>query len=301
MRDPNRMNFWHEAFSLRGSVTPRIFRDVLLFGLIATLIVSVVVIFDRRWAVWIDLEETPFEIAGAALSVLLVLRTNAGYERWWEARKLWGGIVNQARNLVISGLAYGPRDPHWRSELIHWAAAYPHVVRHSLRGQSPATEVVNLVGQDNAAKIAAAPHMPSYVALQLAELLQQGAKAGDLDHFAFLQIDKERALLIDHVGGCERILKTPLPLVYSIKIRRYLAMFLLTLPLVLLHNLQIIWLTPLMTMLVAYPLLSVDQIGIELQNPFLTGNLGHLPLSEISATIERNLLGLLKADRQNRT
>jgi putative membrane protein len=71
-------------------------------------------------------------------------------------------------------------------------------------------------------------------------------------------------------------------------------MFLVMLPFALLHRLDGDWLVPVITMLVAYPLLSLDQIGIELENPFSTSNLSHLPLNDISATIERNLLGILK-------
>jgi ion channel-forming bestrophin family protein len=113
-----------------------------------------------------------------------------------------------------------------------------------------------------------------------------------------LQIDKERASLIDHIGACERILKTPLPLVYGIKIRRFIFLFLLALPFALLHRLTHEWLVPVMTMFVAYTLISLDQIGVELQNPFSQANLSHLPLGEISANIEKNLSGLLKASER---
>ena len=92
-----------------------------------------------------------------------------------------------------------------------------------------------------------------------------------------MQVDRERAALIDHIGACERILKTPLPLVYAIKIRRFIALFLLTLPFALLHRINGDWLVPFITMMVAYPLMSLDQIGIELQNPFSKANLSHLP------------------------
>ena len=85
-----------------------------------------------------------------------------------------------------------------------------------------------------------------------------------------------------------------LPLVYSIKIRRFIALFLISLPFALLHRMQAEWLVPLITMLVAYPLLALDRIGAELQNPFSEKNLSHLPLTEISATIERNLTALLR-------
>ena len=139
--------------------------------------------------------------------------------------------------------------------------------------------------------------MPSFVALKLAGLLRDACDKLEMNKFAFVQIDRERALLIDHIGACERILKTPLPRLYSIKIRRFIVLFLLTLPLALIHRLDGNWgdwFVPFITMLVAYPLLSLDQIGVELENPFSPTNLSHLPLNDISATIERNLLGVLK-------
>jgi ion channel-forming bestrophin family protein len=232
------------------------------------------------------------------LSLLLILRTNAGYDRWWEARKLWGGIVNQSRNLVISGLAYGPAAPTWREQFVRWAAIFPHVARCSLRGQPPTTEVAALIGPDEAACLARADHMPSFVAFRLAELLREACACGQMDRFAFLQVDRERSLLIDHVGACERIRKTPLPLVYAIKVRRAIALFLLSLPFALLHKMDTEWLVPFITLLVAYPLLALDQIGVELQNPFPETNVSHLPLGELSAMIEQNLLALLRTKQE---
>jgi putative membrane protein len=235
----------------------------------------------------------PYELAGAILALLLVLRTNAGYDRWWEARKLWGGIVNQSRNLAITALSYGPSDPAWREALANWTAAFPHAARRSLRGERELPELVPLVGAAGAAQVAAADHMPNYVAWVLAGLLREANRRGQLSDFAFLQADKERATLIDHIGACERILKTPLPGAYAIKVRRFIVLFLVTLPFALLHKLDSPWLIPLVTMLVAYPLVSLDQIGAELQNPFSPRRLSHLPLDDISRAIEWNVLALL--------
>jgi len=80
--------------------------------------------------------------------------------------------------------------------------------------------------------------------------------------------------------------------VYAIKVRQFIALFLLTLPLSLLHRLESDWLIPLITMVVAYPLVALDQISVELQNPFSNLNLSHLPLDDLSATIERNVTAL---------
>jgi predicted membrane chloride channel (bestrophin family)/carbonic anhydrase len=295
MHSSDRRGFWREAFALQGSITPHVLPNVLVFGLIAAAICQVAWLSKWLYQVSIGLEVAPFELAGAALGLLLIMRTSAGYDRWWEARKLWGGIVNQSRNLVINALSYGPPNPAWREQLVRWAAAYPHVARCSLRGEPPSPRVAALVGPQEAAQIAASGHMPSFVALRLAHLLQEACHTFHWDRFAFLQVDRERATLLDHVGACERILKTPLPLVFAIKIRRFIALFLLVLPFALLHRMDSDWLVPLVTMLVAYPLLALDQIGVELQNPFARANLGHLPLNDISAAIEQNLMGLLKA------
>lgn len=285
--------FWREAFALQGSITPRVVPNVLAFGLISTAICGASWLMERLCQVQIGLEVAPYEIAGVALGLLLILRTNAGYDRWWEARKLWGGIVNQSRNLAISALAYGPANPNWRERFVHWVAAFPHVARSSLRGAPVSTEVAALVGSDAANEIGATSHTPGFVALKLGELLREACELFHMDRFAFVQIDKERASLIDHIGACERILKTPLPLVYAIKIRRFIALFLLTLPFALLNRVNGDWLVPFITMMVAYPLVSLDQIGIELQNPFSMDNLSHLPLEGISETIQQNLEGLL--------
>jgi putative membrane protein len=297
MSAQHRRPFWREAVALQGAATYRTLPSVLAFGLIAAAFCAFSWLLERWFQVRFVLEVAPYEIAGGVLGLELVLRTNAGYERWWEARKLWGGIVNQSRNLAIGALAYGPPDPAWREEIVRWAAVFPHVARLSLRGERPGAEIADLVGPDGAGEVAAADHMPSFVALKLADLLREACNRLGMDRLAFLQVDRERALLIDHLGGCERILKTPLPLAHSIKIRRFLLLFLLTLPLALLHRLEGVWLIPVLTMLVAYPLLSLDQIGVELENPFSTRSLNHLPLDDISATIEQNLTALLKTSR----
>jgi ion channel-forming bestrophin family protein len=293
----HRRSFWREAFALSGSITPHVLPLVISFGLIAAAVVGLAWYLESVDQERITLEVAPHEIAGAALGLLLILRTNAGYDRWWEARKLWGGIVNQCRNLAISGLAYGPAESSWRQMFVRWTAVFPHIARCSLRGEPPSSEVAALIGEADAARLAKSDHMPSFVAGKLADLLREACDQYQMDRFAFLQVDRERALLMDHIGGCERILKTPLPLVYSIKIRRAITLFLLTLPFALLHKMEADWLLPFITMLVAYPFLALDQIGIELQNPFAKANVSHLPLGEISATIEKNVLSLLSASQ----
>jgi ion channel-forming bestrophin family protein len=290
MRDLDTRQFWSDTFSFKGSATPQVLRRSLIFALIALAVCGLNEVVHPD----LGIEVAPYEFAGVALGVLLVLRTNAGYDRWWEGRKLWGGIVNQSRDLAIRALAFGPTDPQWRASIVRSTAAFAHVARRSLRDERSLPEVAALLGQDQANRIAESEHMPSYVSRTIADLLAEARDRLGLDPFAFLQIDTDRGMLIDHIGGCERIRSAPLPRVYSIHIRRFVFLYLATLPFPLLFKIG--WLTPLITLLVAYPILSLDQIGLELQNPFSTRNMGHLPLDEITSKIEGNLLALLKED-----
>jgi ion channel-forming bestrophin family protein len=293
--DLRRDTFWCEAFTIYESVTPRVLPHVLTIGLLAVAITWIAEWVETSYGEKFGLEIGFHEVGGAILTISLILRTNAGYERWWEARKLWGGIVNQCRNLAISSLCYGPRDPQWREAIVRWTMVFPYVCRSQLQGEPLPEHAISIVGPEAAQQISAAEHMPSFVIKKLGLLLSEACAQG-MNPLAFAQVDRERAMLIDHIGGCERILKTPLPQVYSIKIRRILALFLLTLPFVLIDRVNFDWLVPLITIMIAYPLISLDQIGHELQNPFSTRNLSHLPLTTISAGIESNLSTLLKQD-----
>lgn len=231
------------------------------------------------------------------LGLILVARTNGGYERWWEGRRLWGGIVNQARNLALIALAYGPNDPRWRSEVIRWTIVFAQVSRRNLRGERELPEVAALVGPRRAARVAAAVHMPSAVARRIGKLLREAYADGRLDALAFSGAEHQRTTLMDHVGECERILATPLPRAFSIEIRRSIVLFLLTLTFGLLSK-DLGWVTLLLLVLVAYAILSLDLIGSALQNPFAIDNLGALPLDDICRTLEGDLMGLLVEERQ---
>src|SRR5690606_37599822 len=126
-----------------------------------------------------------YELIGAMLAVLLMLRTNAGYDRWYEGRKLWGGIVNQSRNLAQIGMTYGPADPKWRSEFVRWTAAFSHACRHSLRNERDISDLRNLLGPKDIAQLTAAQHMPLFVSNRIATLLRDAVDRDQMERFAF--------------------------------------------------------------------------------------------------------------------
>jgi ion channel-forming bestrophin family protein len=306
---PLAYSYWLGTFLMRGAVAPRILVDTLAFGLIALAIVYVSQYAAAHFQVNYSVSARPFEVAGGVLALLLVLRLNAGYDRWWEARKLWGGIVNQSRNLAIIGLAYGPTEKDWRLHFIQWIASYPHVVRRSLRGEHKLPELQKLLRKEQIEWLLTNQHMPDAVSREIASMLAEARRKG-MDGFALMEAEKQRSLLVDHLGGCERILKTPIARSSAILVRQFIFVFLIALPLALLQDFEgtlfgsmlggnesrRIWLIPLFVMLIAYMLLALDRIGMELQNPFETQRLDFLPLDSICVTIEKNVLELLHDD-----
>jgi putative membrane protein len=295
-RPVERRNVWSEAFAWEGAANLRVLPSTIAFGAFSTFIY----LLYRYCYLELTIEVGPHEVAGVLLGLLLVMRTNAGYERWWEARKLWGGIINQTRNLALIGLAHGPSDARWREQFVRWTAAFAWTAKARLRSETAMAELTPLLGEKEAARAQQAEHVPLYVALRIEGLLRQAcAGEGGLDRFAFLQAQRERAGLINQLGGCERIRGTPLARGLSIIIDRFILLYLATLPFALLHKFEAEWMAPVVTVLVAHPVLVLDQLGIELQQPFATRSVNHLPLDEFCRNIEKNLLSLLDIGRDS--
>jgi putative membrane protein len=280
----------------RGSVTPRTLPIILLMSCYPLLLF----VLDQYWRPLPRLEVAPFQYTGVVLGLVLVFRTNSGHERWWEARKLWGGIANQSKNIVIEALNYCELldNSHqvilWKKEIVKWTIAFSFVARESLRNGKNLDDLADLLSEQEIKTLKSAVHMPLFVADKIAALIHQAHNSHYIDGFIFTKLEGQRILLVDYIGGCERILKTPMPLVYAIKARRFILIFLLLLPFSLLDKLE--FSAIFIFMLIAYPLLALDRIGIELQNPFDTNSLSHLPLNTICESIKLHCMALLNSN-----
>ncbi|WP_437193461.1 bestrophin family protein [Planctomicrobium sp. SH527] len=280
-------SYWRDVFAINGTITPRVIWRVLAFGIWGVIVWWTT---NHVFKINVDLGVAPYEIIGAVMALLLVLRTNSGYDRWYEGRKLWGGIVNQCRNLGIIAVSYGPDNKKWQDSFLRWVSAYPYIAKHSLRGERDLSDLKSFLSPTDLKELQKAKHLPVYVATRIALLLRQAREDYGMDGFAYMKAEEQRTLLIDHVGACERILKTPLAQVISVKVRKFLFLFLFVLPIAIVDRSGAM--TPFLTVLVAFPLLSLDQIGIELENPFSKSRMSHLPLDQIGETIHDNLCAM---------
>jgi putative membrane protein len=222
---------------------------------------------------------------GVALGLLIVLRTNASYDRWWEGRKLWGGMVNASRNLVRAAAAYaGPAD-----DLANLVAAYVVAVKQNLRGQRDLSAVKDRVPDAVLARASAAANPPSILAYSLSEWIQARLAGGKIDSILARHLDSRVTELIDYQGGCERIQRTPIAFAYAVHIKQLLLLYLLSLPFVLVPRMDLVALPA--GLVIAFGMLGIEEAGIEIEDPF-GEDPNDLPLNDICAVIARDTAAL---------
>ncbi|RFU46115.1 bestrophin family protein [Paraburkholderia sp. DHOC27] len=286
---PN-LHWFRMLLAWRGSVLPRLIPRLSLIFLISVVAVAA---HDHILKVTVRLSPTPFSLLGIALAVFLGFRNNASYDRWWEARKLWGHLLNEARSLTRQALTL-PREPLAPAELrefVQVLGALPHALRHQLRKSDPAEDLVSRLPAPLFERVMAARYRPSAIMLWLGEWVQRNARAGAIDPMAVVAFDRNLNGLSDVIGGCERIVSTPLPFAYSVMIHRTVYFFCASLPFGLVDSIGIF--TPLFSVFVAYTFMAHEAIASQIEEPFGFDD-NDLALTVMSSFIEdavRDLLG----------
>ncbi len=267
-------------FAMRGSILPRI---------------APVLVFLALWSaalVWADGAimrlahpgSGAFALFGVALSLFLGFRNNAAYDRWWEARKLWGGLIADPRSRPRGAMLFLPAagSAAARARLLRLMRAFLYLHRARLR---------RLTGDATALRFAAEAGLPETAGPDLAldemtATLSAEAAAGRLDGFGARSLSQRIAGIALAQAGCERIQATPLPYVYSLLVFRTAWIYCLLLPLALIDSAG--WLTPLFTVVVGYTFFGLAEVTEELAHPFgQTGN--GLPLDAMCRTAEISL------------
>jgi ion channel-forming bestrophin family protein len=225
-----------------------------------------------------------FEATGAflgtvALSVLLVFRTNSAYDRWWEARKLWGKLVNDIRNLVIRTQTFLPAGSNVRQDIADELVAFPVLLTAHLRQ-------LNSSGAKQPA-IDESVHLPLASAQRITGMVSACRVDGLIDGFQQLQIDTFAAGLMDVCGSCERIKLTPLAVSYRNMFRFGIFLNIISLPWLTAPELGG-WTIPLAD-LFAFFLIGLELIAEQIEDPFSIG-VDRLPLPDISNTIRKSIV-----------
>lgn len=222
-------------------------------------------------------------MVGTALGLLLVFRTNSSYDRWWEGRKLWGAMVNTCRNLARSASVHLAHSPERLSRVIRLTQAFPAATTCVLRSQKWEPQGLEA---DDAEEITSHNHLPTAVCQRITYHLDAERRAGRLADIVFTSVDQNNQQLVDIIGACERIHKTPLPFAYVVHLRRALVLYCATLPVALVANFG--WATIPVVYAVTYVMLGIEEIGVEIEDPF-GGDDNDLPLEKITEGIQRSV------------
>lgn len=229
-------------------------------------------------------------LIGAVLGLLLVFRTNSSYDRFWEGRKLWGSIVNDSRNLGRLTTTFLKEDAELTRRLLRWTMVFPWSVRYRLLDWKDIGCDTDDLPKGEVKLTEQAEHVPLAVSRRMTEQVEAARQRGLISDIQQSFFDGVISGLIDSLGACERIHNTPLPFAYMVHLRRALILFLATMPLAIVKDFG--WGTVPATLLISYVMLGVEEIGVEIEDPFGTDE-NDLPLKSICENIEKNLRGLL--------
>jgi ion channel-forming bestrophin family protein len=274
-----RPSFLQLFFITRGSIVPRIAPLLLGFAVYSALVVLVARHFDIDFGASAT---APFTLLGVALSIFLGFRNNAAYDRWWEARKLWGQLVFEIRNLTRSSLALLPADSGEARPLLMRALAFCHYLRGQLRNTDVAAQVAPFLGSDAAAS-AAYGNKADAVLRDMGRRIGRLRAAGHIEPMDYRILDERLSSLAALQAGCERIANTPLPFAYTLLLHRAAYVFCMLLPFGLAAGLG--WVTPLFTVVIAYSFFGLDALSSELEDPFGI-EMNDLPLDRMCRVCE---------------
>lgn len=250
-------------FVMRGSVVPRILPQIAGFALYAAAVLAVVRYFGLSLD---DFSIAPFGLIAVALSIYLGFRNNAAYDRWWEARKLWGQLVYEMRNLARAGGGL-VADRDERRALLMDALAFCHFLRGQLRRTDGRPQAEAFAGSD-AAEAARSANPADAMLRRMGGRIGSLHSGGTLDSIGFRILDERLAAMAAVQAGCERIAGTPLPFAYTLLLQRTAYIVCLLLPFGLVSTTG--WAAPLFTALIAYTFFGLDALSEELEDPFGT-------------------------------
>jgi putative membrane protein len=280
-----KQNWLQLLFVWHGSVLRSIFPQLVLMGAISSL---AVVTQGRIFGEKIPLNAALLTLFGLTLAIFIGFRNTASYDRFKEGRLLWGNALIASRSLMSQTLCYLP-DHSMTMSTADRLVACVYALKHELRGTDPKEDMVRLLGPEQAEELCKRNYQPIAVLHALRERLTQLNDSGALSDARFWTLDVQFNELGKAIGGCERIVSTPIPFAYSVLLHRTVYTYCMLLPFGLVDSTE--FFTPLLCVFLSYTLIALEAIADEIADPFgLAPNA--LPLDSIALGIERSVFEL---------
>ena len=281
----SKSNWWTLLFVWRGSMMKQMLPQLLIVAALSVLAVwTEGTIFKHK----VPLNATPFTLVGVALALFLGFRNSSAYDRWWEARKLWGALVNTMRTLtrqVLTMTGDAPKTAKDKRQFIDMLVAFTYAMRDQLRGDVFARSA-ELLPPALAEEVDRARYKPFIILRGMGEWVSARYKEGAFGEITMTAIDRNLVELSNILGGCERIAATPVPFGYSVMIHRVVYFYCALLPFGLVDAIE--WMTPAVALVMAYSFIALDSLASELEMPFGRDE-SDLALDAISLNIELSI------------
>jgi putative membrane protein len=287
--------------------SPQLKRMVQYVGrpllLLAGFDIAVVLAFKALHWDWVALPHIPLALYGSAIGIILGFRNNSAYSRWWEARTLWGAVVNNCRSWgrqIVKGMrATAPSEAAELKEtqrvLVYLQIAYVHALRQHLRALDAVSEIAPVLTSagytpEELNELRTQKNVPLALQVRMGGILDDCLERGWMDPMQWRAMDESLNDLADAQGGAERIKNTPMPKQYDYFPELFVQIYCVLLPLALVTNMG--WFTPLGSTLVGFMFLALDKIGRDLEDPF-DNTIYDVPMTSMTTTIEINLRQIL--------
>ena len=266
----------------RSDTFHMLWKEIIYIGVFTSALAYVGITYFPK-ALFLEKLINVYSLVGFVISLLLVFRTNTAYDRWWEGRRKWGELVNDSRNLAIklSAVLSDEEDRAYFKRMIpnFVFAAKEHLRKGVLFEQLElTTEEMELLSKKN--------HVPLAISELMYKKLIEIKKAGKISEEEFLSFDKNVNAFMDSVGACERIKNTPIPFSYSLFIKKFIFIYVTTLPLA--FVIQFGYFSALIATFVFYVLVSMEVLAEEIEDPFGSDD-NDLPTDTICERIRANV------------
>ena len=280
-----RKNWFSLLFVWNGSVLQSIIPQLLFMAVVSSL---AVVTQGRIFGEKIPLNTTPFTLFGLTLAIFLAFRNTASYQRFDEARRLWGNLLISARDLTSQLQCYAPQSDESRS-VAHTLIAFVYALKHQLRGTDPEGDLTRLLGTDRAGRLREIRYRPVALLKEVRRELADLQSRGSISDTKLWMLDAQVNELEKCVGGCERIASTPIPFAYNVLLHRTVYTYCVLLPFGLVDSTE--FFTPLLCVFISYTLIALEAIASEVAEPFSVAP-NALALDVMTRNIERSVLEL---------
>lgn len=271
---------------IKGSIIPSIWQRVAIMMLFAL----VVTIFYLQGLETLNQPVFVNLIPGVVLGLLLVFRTNTAYERFWEGRKLVGGIIigtrQLSRQILVTIPEDSPEDYQDKRQVNRLLVAFFVALKLHLRRESIDEQLRALVTEEQAIELEKTDKMPLKILQWINIKIMDWYRKNYIDSHIFSNYVMILDQLVERMAGCERIRNTPVPRAYSMHLNHLLLLYCLVIPFQLVKTLG--WLTPLAAGVISFTLIGIEAIGEEIENPF-GRDLNDIPLDNMCDNLQREI------------